>query len=187
MKHRHRWGVLNVALTLFLLALVSVGCVQVSVVDHPATPTEVQVLTITELATQEKPAVATSELAIKEEHDIAILAVDFDPPLSSLSALSAPAEITLHVAVENKGYRKETSVLVTVQLFGSGRDDLIKQETQAIESLSPGQIQVLYFRSLLPVPYRSRYRLEIGISPASGEARWTNNYKSYDIHITDAR
>lgn len=185
MKHQRELGILYVASTLLMLALISVGCVQVSVVDHPPTPTEEQPLAISELASGEEGAVATSGLAIKEEHDVAILAVDFAPPLSSLNALSYLEEVALHVAVENKGYRKETNMLVTTQLFGGERDDLIKQETQRIEGLAPGQIQVLNFKSLMPVPYRSRYRLEIGVSPVAGEARWTNNYKGYDIRITD--
>lgn len=157
------------ALAIALPALLLAGCVQVSVLDRTASP-EDQVL--------------AAALNTREEHDVAILAVEFDPPLDALQAVTDASQVTLRVAVENKGYRKETEVQVVVRLLASQTDELLQSETQTLSSLSPGEIQVLQFRGVLSSPGGVRYRLEISADAVSGETRVLNNYKSYEIRIT---
>jgi hypothetical protein len=156
--------ILAAALPVLILA----GCVQVSVLDRTATP-------------EEQSLAAT--LNTREEHDLAILAVEFDPPLDALQAVPDTGEIALRVAVENKGYRKEVGIKVTIRLLVNPTGVLIQEETQDVESLAPGEIRIVQFKGVLPSPHRSQYRLEIGASPVSGETRWTNNYKDYEIRI----
>ncbi|NLS75849.1 MAG: hypothetical protein GXY76_01175 [Chloroflexi bacterium] len=160
------------ACTLALLLLASVGCVQVSeIVGEPAT---------------DKRAAALAGLVMGEEHDLSILAVEFDPPLNSLKSLPKDGQVTLRVAVENRGYRKEADIKVTAKLSGDEAKDSVQQE-QKVESLAPGAIEIVQFSSLIPSPQGSHYRLEIGLAAVAGEKQLTNNNKSYDIRITENR
>lgn len=171
MEQRNRFSSLSrLATVLWLLVLTSGGCTEISITPRLPTPVD-------------ESALALSKLAIGAERDIAVLAVDFDPPLNLLKMPIGSQEVTLQVAIENKGYRKESNIQVTVKLLGNELTDVIKQETQNIDNLPPGGIKILQFRSLLSVPYRSKYRLEIEASPVPNETLLTNNRKSYDIQI----
>jgi len=170
-QYNSRTRHLTFALPLLVLSLV--GCVQVSVVDQPAVATA--------------QASAAKELVIGQEHDLAILAVEFDPSPETLKAPPEKNEATLQVAVENKGYRKEESVLVAVRLYSDEPDDLVSEQTQTAEAIAPGEIKVLNFQSPLPKSYTSHYRLEISVSAVAGESYRSNNYKTYDIHVSSPR
>jgi hypothetical protein len=154
-------------LAVTLPALLLAGCVQVSVLDRTVTPEEQ----------------GLASLSAREEHDLAILAVEFDPPLDALQAIPDTGEVTLRVAVENKGYRKEADIQVTTRLSVSPTGELLQSETQDIESLAPGEIRILQFRGMLPSPYYSQYRLDFEASPVSGETRLADNQKDYEIRI----
>jgi PBP1b-binding outer membrane lipoprotein LpoB len=161
-------------LAIALPALLLVGCVQVSVLDRTTTPAD------------QTTSVA---LSAREEHDVAILAVEFDPPLDALQTSSESGQVTLRVAVENKGYRKEGEVQVVVRLLLNQTGELLQKDAQTVSTLAPGEIRVLQFKGLVPsfdrASYRDslRYRLEVTADPVSGEVRQADNYKSYEIRV----
>lgn len=158
--------ILAIALPVLLL----VGCAQISVLDRTATPEDRNM---------------TVALSAREEHDVAILAVEFDPPLDALQTAPATGQVTLRVAVENKGYRKESELQVVVRLVASQTDELLQKESQIVDSLAPGEIRVLQFVGVIPSfdGVSHRYRLEVAAAPVSGESRLVNNYKNYEIRI----
>lgn len=172
-RHQHNSRTRHLTFILPLLALLVVGCVQVNVVDQPAAATE--------------QAAAAKELVIGQEHDLAILAVEFDPPLETLKVPPEKNEATLQVAVENKGYRKEGNVTVTVQLYGAESDEPISEQTQTLEAIAAGEIKVLKFQSPLPRSYASHYRLEVNVSAVAGETYRLNNHKTFDIRVSSPR
>ncbi len=155
------------------VALLSAGCVQVSEIDSDPTP-------------DHRAAEALANLVMGEEHDLSILAVEFDPPLNSLKSLPRDGKVTLRVAVENRGYRKESAIKVTAKVADDEAQDLVQQE-QKIESLAPGAIEIVQFSSLIPSPQESHYRLEITVAGVTGEKLLTNNSKSYNIRVTEKR
>ena len=158
---------------LAMLVLASAGCVQVSEISS-------------ESATDRKAAAALAGLVMGEEHDLSILAVEFAPPLNSLKSLPQDGKVTLRVAVENRGYRKETNVKVMAKLSTDKTQDFVQQELK-IESLAPGAIEIVQFSSLIPSPQETHYRLEITVVGVPDEKQQANNSKTYDIRIAESR
>lgn len=154
-----------------ILALVTLaGCAEVQVVDMT-------------------PAVSTPEAfdsppsAQSERHNLAILAVDFDPPLDYQQLLLRRQSVALLVAVENTGTGTERNVIVRAQLSTPEDPDLLlSQETEAA-SIAPGQIQVVRFTRLGEIPYHHAYRLEVMVDPVAGEDSLDDNRKAFDIQI----
>ena len=159
-----------IALTLAAMALS--GCIRIQVVDR--TPSSVSVSPLTD-----------KELV--EEHGLAVLAVDFDPPLvyeEILSRRNRGEGITLLVAVENTGAHTEQDVHVEVELSRDDDDDAaFLQKQGSIEALAPGEIRIVQFRDT-NVPFSYAYLLRVRVVPVAGETRLTDNQKTYDLLIS---
>ncbi len=153
-------------LTLFTL----VGCVEVQVLDTtPAAST---------------PDAFTSPLSVgKEEHNLAILAVDFDPPLDYQQLIIRRQSVTLLVAVENTGNSAEHNVTVQAQLSTPEDADLLLTQEANVASIAPGEIQVVRFARLGRLPYHQIYHLGVTVVPVYGENVLSDNQKAFDIQI----
>ncbi len=158
----------------WLLALVVTlalsGCVKISVVDRTSTTT--------------LPPVEAKVGSNVDEHDLAVLAIDFDPPLEYEQIMAAKEGITLLVAVENSGDSSENNVTIQAELSTDDGQIVILEDENLIPNIAPGEITIVRFKSLGDIPYRNAYRLKVWIEPVSGEARITNNQKSYDLYVT---
>jgi len=160
---RRLW--LVVAIALLAMSLPS-GCLQVEVLDlrrSEAVPTLIP-----------RPSAG--------EHDLALLALDFEPPLEG-EGMPRGEEVTLLVAVENMGVWTETNVRVEARLSSYDGKEVLLKRTGYINVIAPGEIKVVRLRSPVRIPYRSVYLLEVHVSPVEREVHSANNYKSYEIRV----
>ena len=104
----------RVALALLLALLLATpllaGCVQVQVTDagrETVTPTPYGELTLP-----------------REVRDLAILGIEFNPPLEFQEVIAA-GKVTLLVAVENRGLTVENGVVVEARLVGATETDVL--------------------------------------------------------------
>lgn len=114
--------------------------------------------------------------------DVAVTAVDFDPPLKPNANL-ASGDISLLVAVENKGDRREKDVQVVAQILGK-EDELLYSDAQVADSLVAGEGRVVRFSRLSGLPLRSSYTINVWVVPVAGEERLENNAKTYRVQIS---
>jgi hypothetical protein len=145
------------------------GCFNIEVVDHQ----------------KETDATETSPLT-PDEHDLAILAVDFEPQLDYEQIVNNPDGIMLLIAIENTGISTETDVLVEVQLSCDEGRTLIVEQSAEIVSIAPGETQVVRFTQIPRPPYRPTYQLSVQAMAVPGETNLVNNSSIYDINITSA-
>jgi len=160
---RRLWLIVAIAL---LVMLLSSGCVQIEVLDlrrSEAVPTLI-------------PRPSTGE------HDLALLALDFEPPLEGENLPSGEG-VTLLVAVENMGVWTETNVKVEARLSSYDGKEVLLERTGYIDVIAPGETKVVRLRSRVRIPYRPVYLLEVHVLPVEREVYPTNNHKCYEIRI----
>jgi|GEM_PF-526418 len=119
------------------------------------------------------------------EHDLAILAIDFNPPLDYKDLWVEQDQVTLLVAVENRGLSQEKEVKVSTKLSAPRQSETLLRQSTTLTSLAPGEVQVVRFTGISNVPYQSAYRLEVEVSPAEGERALANNAKIYELTIKE--
>jgi hypothetical protein len=123
-----------------------------------------------------------------EEHDLAVLAVDFDPPLNYEDIMASKSRgegITLLVAVENTGIRTEQNVQVRARLSERASADVYVDKQGTIETIAPGEIKIVHLNNA-DIPFSFEYTLEISVSPVEGEKRTGDNFKTYDLLVTES-
>ena len=155
-------------LTLTLLTLGA--CAEVSVVD--ITP---------DASTHE--LLAGAPASEEGRHDLAVLAVDFDPPLDYQQLILRQRSVALLVVIENSGTVTERDVTVRARLSAPTEDDLLLTQDLRVESIAPGEIQIVRFEGLGKIPYYDAYQLEVAVDPVGGESDPGNNRKAFDIEI----
>lgn len=152
-----------------IVVLSLTGCIRVEVVDHQ------------EETDAETP---TPSQITPDEHDLAILAVDFEPQLNYDQIVNNPDSTTLLIAIENTGLSTETDVLIEAQLSADEGRTIIVERSAEIASIAPGETQVVRFSQIPRPPYRPTYQLSVRAVPVSGETNLANNLRVYDINIT---
>ena len=153
-----------------LVAVSFSGCIQVQVVDRTPASEE------TSFAQEQQ----------SEEHNLAVLAVDFDPPLEYVEIMARRDRgegITLLVAVENTGAVAEEDVVVEVELSkDQGRTRFLHKQA-LIDAIVPGEIKLVHFKDT-EIPFSYEYQLLVCVEPVDGETRVMDNEKSYDLLVT---
>ena len=166
-----KWFISTAFVALALAAVALSGCIKVEVVDRSPS------VTAASLATQEEVA---------PEHDLAVLAVDFDPPLEydEIVALKTRGEgITLLVAIENMGTSAEQNVVVKVTLSRDNGKTVFLQKEGLIETIAPGEIKIVQFKDT-EIPFSYAYQLDVQAVAVAGEVRVGDNQRRYDLLIT---
>jgi hypothetical protein len=156
---------------LVLATLISSGCVNIEVIDRtPSTRDSIS---------------AAGEEAV-DEHNLAVLAVDFDPPLEyeEIVACKSRGEgITLLVAVENTGLHTERDVTIEAQLSERSGETVFLHKQGTVEAIVPGEIKIVQFKDT-DIPFSYEYLLQVSAVPVTGETRLGDNLKKYDLLIT---
>jgi hypothetical protein len=160
------WTIGVLTLTLFTLG----ACAEVSVVD------------ITPDASTHNLFV-NAPAAEEGRHDLAVLAVDFDPPLDYQQLILRQRSVALLVVIENSGTVTERDVIVRAQLSAPPEDDLLVTQDLRVGSIAPGEIQIVRFEGLGKIPYYDAYQLEVAVDPVGGEIDLGNNRRAFDIEI----
>jgi hypothetical protein len=164
------WRRIAALILLSVAAIWTGGCSSIQIIDR--TPSTVQ----------PRPSLQVQEI---DEHNLAVLAVDFDPPLEYREILAARNRgegITLLVAVENTGSVIERDVVVEVELYRDGGGLILHQEG-SVEAIAPGEIKLVRFKDA-EIPFSYRYQLKVHVLPVEGEVRLADNIKSYDLLVT---
>jgi hypothetical protein len=159
--------------TLLLTSLSLAGCAGVKIVDRA--PVSLNTLSLNKVTIP------------VDEHDLAVLAIDFDPSLDYEQIMVRGEQATLLVAVENIGLQTEAGVQVKARLSAYEDDTLILEKTCQMDTIAPGQIKIARFKDISRVPYRPAYRLQVWVLPVLGEVGTANNQKSYDLYINMSR
>lgn len=159
-----------IAGVLLPFSLILTGCMEVGVVD--TTPES------------NTPVVSSSlQPSGVSERDLAILAVEFDPPLDYRYLSASTEPVALLVAVENKGSSTERQVAVIAELTSPEDPDLFVSQRTIVERIAPGEVQVVRFPRLDSIPYHWLYHLEVAVEPLEGEGYLSDNRKAFDIQI----
>jgi hypothetical protein len=146
------------------------GCGPMEITEQvPAPPTET-------------PATGAS---LPAEHDLALLAIDFSPPLDQSDLWSELGQVTLLIAVENRGLSQERGIQVSATLSDPGRPETLLKKSTSLTALAPGEVQVVRFSGISAVPYRKAYELEVRVTPVEGEWALANNAKIYGLTIKE--
>jgi hypothetical protein len=156
----------GLSLVISILALVTlIGCQPSIEVVQPGSPVA-------------PPTVAP------DERGLAIMGVDFDPPLEG-GQLLRTGGVTLLVAVENQGRVTEQAARMTARLYdpASPHGVDLASETITVRSLAPGELRVVRFTQVTDLPVRSQYKLAVEVSPAPGERELGDNLRTYDILV----
>jgi hypothetical protein len=164
------FAVLSVVL---LMAVTVSGCEDVELIDRSASDVGNTVGSV-----QREP----------NQHDLAILAIDFDPPLeydAILACKSRGEGITLLVAVENTGISTEQNVLVRASLSERLSETVYVEKQGTIETISPGEIKIVQLRDT-DIPFSSEYTLSVSVVPVAGETHTEDNFRTYDLLITNS-
>jgi hypothetical protein len=120
-------------------------------------------------------------------HNVAVVGVDFDPPLSADVELHNG--VTLLIAVANQGLSTEQVVNVTARLLdplaeGGGED--LQQETVILRNLAPDEVRIVRLAAVNALPPRSRYQLVVQIAPLNDEGELGDNIQTYDVLVGEA-
>ena len=158
-----------VTVIMMLTSLSLAGCAGVEIVDRA--PVSFDTLSLSKARTP------------VDEHDLAVLAIDFDPSLGYRQITVRGEQATLLVAVENIGLQTEADVEVKARLSAYDDDTPILEKTCHIDTIAPGQIKIARFKDISRIPYRQAYRLKVWVLPVLGEIGVANNQKSYDLYI----
>ena len=160
---------LGCVIALLLLSPLVSGCAQVQVTDEKAedesTPTPYGVVAW--------PA---------EDHDLAILGIEFSPPLRFADVIAA-GKLTLLVALENRGNSRESDVIVEARLVDSADVEIIPRRSQQLASMGPGEVKLVRFEDLAFIPYRPAYVMTVSVLPVPGEVRTIDNQRSYRFQL----
>ncbi len=114
---RRIWFVMMMIMMLTSLSLA--GCAEVRIVDRA--PDSLDTLSLSKIRTP------------VDEHDLAVLAIDFDPPLEYEQIVVKGEQATLLVAVENIGLQTATDVKVKARLSAYDGDTPILEKTCYID------------------------------------------------------
>lgn len=123
-----------------------------------------------------------------DERGVAIMGVDFDPPLDAAQILSNGG-VTLLVAIENEGQVTEPVVRVSARLsdlHDSSTVNELVSETITVRSLAPDEVRVVRFTQVTELPLRSHYKLTVEAAPIAGERDRDNNLRTYEIIVRGA-
>ena len=120
------------------------------------------------------------------DHDLAVLAVDFDPPLEYdeiMARRNRGEGITLLVAVENTGASTEREIVVQVELAQDGGETVFLRKEGHVDVIAPGEVKIVQFKDT-DIPFSYTYLLKVAVSPVPGETLLGDNHRNYDLLIT---
>ncbi len=131
---------------------------------------------------EQSPALAPVGLEAVR-HDLAIISLDFDPPLRVLQIDNAATDISLLVAIDNKGAFTEKGVVVVATLRAQEDDEVLAQQREVIESIAPGQATIARFARFPKIPPRGGYALTVTVEGVPAETHLADNSKTLPLQL----
>jgi len=169
-KQGFHWRIVANPASLVIIAALLIGCQTDIQVSRRPQPEQVAVRTISQSA----------------EHDLSLLAVDFDPPLDQLE-LAMGQGVVLMVAIQNNGQDIERNVPIIARLYDVGRAGtrpvLLMESVAYLDEIGPGEIGIARFDRLTSLPIRSHYSLTVEIMGVTGESALADNVQRLEIVV----
>jgi len=110
------------------------------------------------------------------------MGIDFAPPLKQAEQVLSSNQITLLVAIENRGTQVENNVVVEARLL-SGTQESLLQGVSRLEAIAPGEVKIASFSDFSPVSLKPDYQLAIHVPGVPGETRLADNDKHFRLQI----
>jgi hypothetical protein len=159
----------GIAVLLLLSVVTLAGCAEVEIIDKEPSSTS-------GMLTNPTPSGDGT-------HNLSVLAVDFDPPLTYQQLVLRPQSVELLVVIENTGKVTEHDVTVRAQLSTPQNPDYLLTQGASVASIAPGEIQIVRFARLSEIPLHETYNLEVIVEPVTGEIDLTDNTKAFELQI----
>jgi hypothetical protein len=116
------------------------------------------------------------------EHAVAILGIDFDPPLDYAQAM-ANSDVILTAALKNQGTSDEPEVRVSARLVDASRQELL-HETVVVRALRAGEMRQVRFTQVPDLPaLQNHYQLIVELDPVKGETDTRSHSRTFDIVV----
>jgi hypothetical protein len=128
------------------------------------------------------PAVGVVAEAAGPRHDLAVISLDFDPPLRVLQIERAASDLSLLVAVDNKGTFTERQVPIVAELR-SQSDELLVRQRKVVDTIAPGQAAVVKLAGFGKVPARPGYVVVVRVESVPGETNVDNNGTTLPLQV----
>jgi hypothetical protein len=169
-RREFHWRVVASLASLVIIAALLIGCQTNIQVSRRPQPEPVAVM-------------PTSQSA---EHDLSLLAVDFDPPLDQLE-LAMGQGVVLMVAIQNNGQDIERNIPIIARLYdvekAGTRPVLLMESVAYLDEIGPGEIGIARFDRLTSLPVRPRYFLTVEIMGVTGESALADNVQRLEIVV----
>ena len=117
-------------------------------------------------------------------HDLALMSLDFDPPLKPGEVMRVNRPPALLVAVDNRGNQTEGPVVLQLTITGTDDNDVVSTAKQTVPSLAQGEARVVRFDPATSLPMRSAYTMRVQVQPVPGEVNLADNVKEMRVQIT---
>jgi hypothetical protein len=115
-------------------------------------------------------------------HDLAVISLDFDPPLRVLQIERVASDLSLLVAVDNKGTFTERQVAIVAELR-SQDDELLVRQRKVVDSIAPGQAAVVKVTGFGKIPARPGYVVAARVESVAGESNVDNNATTLPLQL----
>ncbi len=126
-------------------------------------------------------AVSTKEATVEHAFQLAIVGIDFDPPLTYVENIRKQG-VTLLVAVENQGQTQARDVRIIAHLFLDPRKEQVIERMGVIPLVDPGGMEVYRFPRLRNIPLRHTYILEIQLTTPDGQR--VISQRTYTVNVS---
>lgn len=121
------------------------------------------------------------------DYDVAVSAIDFDPPLKRETLVSTQQSVKLLAAVENRGTMQLNRLMVEARVT-SQKGDFSAQDSVPIDRLSPGETKVVEFEGVAPVPMLPRspsYRVRVSVDSQQSSASLRSASREVIVRVVE--
>ncbi len=122
------------------------------------------------------------------DYDVAVSAIDFDPPLKRETLLSSQKGVKLLAAVENKGTMPLNQLMVEARVT-SQKGDFSVNDRVPIDKLSPGETKVVEFSGVAPVevlPKSPSYRVMVTVNSQQRDVSLRSASREVIVRVVDS-
>ncbi len=134
----------------------------------------------------ERAALSTASAPLPQ-YDVAISAIDFDPPLRRETLLTSQGPVKLVAAVENRGTMQLSKLVVEARVTNQ-RGDFSAQDQVQVDKLSPGETKVVEFEGVGPVtnlPRSPSFRIKVAVDGPQLDSRAAKPSRELIVRISD--
>ncbi|HEX2988144.1 MAG TPA: hypothetical protein VHS06_08240 [Chloroflexota bacterium] len=122
------------------------------------------------------------------DYDIAVSAIDFDPPLKQQTIPTTQKGLKLLAAIENKGTMPLNQLVVEARL-SSQKGEFSAQDKVQVDRLSPGETRVVEFAGVAPaqmLPRSPAYRIKVTVESQQSGSGLRSASREVMVRVVDS-